>query len=330
MPAAHSEADAEVSEHRLRPLRGDRASDLDGGPAGSAFCTSPSSSWPLVDRSVLIPAAACWRRSPRATRSSKPPRCAHGLRAAQTSGKVCPADAFAVRGDGDTTFGDRHPQDAVYAVIHRIARQRVGSRWTPASRSPDTSARTRSSSRRCRYDDALRDPAVAFGPRANGARRDPGHREAPLFTSHRFSGGWPMRTHSCPSAQRWTGDTVEPLIRAAYGPLERALSQRDDGESWPRTTRGHRATLSPASIRCTPRSFFHRTECFGPVLGVIVATSARDRAAERCRSGLTGASSPRPREVERGSHASRWATRRSPWLTRAMVRRPLRWWKGRR
>ncbi len=66
-----------------------------------------------------------------------------------------------------------------------------------------------------------------------------------------------------------------PVITAPRGPLERALTTLDHGESWlvePRLL-GDDGRLWSPGVRTgvQPGSWFHRTECFGPVLGVIRA-----------------------------------------------------------
>jgi RHH-type proline utilization regulon transcriptional repressor/proline dehydrogenase/delta 1-pyrroline-5-carboxylate dehydrogenase len=65
---------------------------------------------------------------------------------------------------------------------------------------------------------------------------------------------------------------VGPLIGEPTGPLARALTDLDDGEAWlvPPEPAGGGALVRPA-IRVGVRSgsWFHQTECFGPVLGVI-------------------------------------------------------------
>ncbi|HEX6888636.1 MAG TPA: bifunctional proline dehydrogenase/L-glutamate gamma-semialdehyde dehydrogenase [Candidatus Nanopelagicales bacterium] len=68
---------------------------------------------------------------------------------------------------------------------------------------------------------------------------------------------------------------IGPLIRPAEGPLQRALTTLDAGESWLVTPRqldetGH--LWSPGvKIGVQPGSWSHRTEWFGPVLGVMRA-----------------------------------------------------------
>ncbi len=67
--------------------------------------------------------------------------------------------------------------------------------------------------------------------------------------------------------------TVGPLVEEPGDKLLRALTQLDPGESWlVQPQRLGDRTWSPG-IRAgvKPGSWFHRTECFGPVLGVMVA-----------------------------------------------------------
>ncbi|MEV7972655.1 proline dehydrogenase family protein [Cellulomonas sp. NPDC089187] len=68
------------------------------------------------------------------------------------------------------------------------------------------------------------------------------------------------------------GTTMGPLIEPAQGKLLRALTTLDEGESWlvePRRLDDTGRLWSPGVKLTRPGSWFHRTECFGPVLGVI-------------------------------------------------------------
>ena len=86
--------------------------------------------------------------------------------------------------------------------------------------------------------------------------------------------------------------TMGPLVGELSPKLERALTTLDDGESWlvaPRHLGG--ATWTPG-VRdgVAPGSWFHRTECFGPVLGLMTAGSL-DEAIDHQNAtgfGLTG------------------------------------------
>ncbi|MHB1211098.1 MAG: aldehyde dehydrogenase family protein [Candidatus Nanopelagicales bacterium] len=102
-----------------------------------------------------------------------------------------------------------------------------------------------------------------------------------------------------------------PLVGPPRGALERALTTLEPGEAWlvePR--RRDSATWTPGVRRdVAPGSWFHLTECFGPVLGVIRARDL-DHAIELQNAtayGLTGGiSSLDPDEV-------------STWLARVQV-----------
>ncbi len=88
------------------------------------------------------------------------------------------------------------------------------------------------------------------------------------------------------------GTTMGPLVGDLSEKLERGLTRLDDGESWlvePRHVDG--AVWTPG-VRdgVAPGSWFHRTECFGPVLGLMTAGSL-DEAIELQNAtgfGLTG------------------------------------------
>jgi len=100
------------------------------------------------------------------------------------------------------------------------------------------------------------------------------------------------------------GTAVGPLIAPPTGKLLRALTELDDGETWLVRPRRLDDDLWSPGVRdgVRPGSWFHRTECFGPVLGLMAAADL-DEAVELQRAttfGLTGGiHSLDPREVER-------------------------------
>lgn len=70
---------------------------------------------------------------------------------------------------------------------------------------------------------------------------------------------------------------VTPIIRPPHAELERGLTKLDEGESWllePKMVDGNPCLWSPG-IRLGVKlgSWYHRTECFGPVLGIICVDS---------------------------------------------------------
>jgi RHH-type proline utilization regulon transcriptional repressor/proline dehydrogenase/delta 1-pyrroline-5-carboxylate dehydrogenase len=87
---------------------------------------------------------------------------------------------------------------------------------------------------------------------------------------------------------------VGPVVAAPSGPLERALTTLDPGERWlvePRPVDGSGRLWSPGvRIGVRPGSWYHRTECFGPVLGVIRADDLDHAVAiqNAVAFGLTG------------------------------------------
>ena len=99
---------------------------------------------------------------------------------------------------------------------------------------------------------------------------------------------------------------VTPLTQAPGEALRRALTTLDDGEEWllePRPGGGEAPLWSPGiKLGVRRGSFFHRTECFGPVLGLMRAESL-DEAIELANAqpfGLTsGIQSLDDREVAR-------------------------------
>jgi RHH-type proline utilization regulon transcriptional repressor/proline dehydrogenase/delta 1-pyrroline-5-carboxylate dehydrogenase len=129
---------------------------------------------------------------------------------------------------------------------------------------------------------------------------------------------------------------VGPLIRAPGEALARALTVLDDGEEWlvqPRS-RGSAQLWSPGvKLGVAQGSFFHRTECFGPVLGVMRADDLDHaiRLQNDVEFGLTGGIfSLDPDEVdhwlERVEVGNAYVNRP---ITGAIVRRqPFGGWKG--
>ncbi len=86
---------------------------------------------------------------------------------------------------------------------------------------------------------------------------------ADAVRSLRSGPGWHLRT------------TMGPLIRPPEGPLARALGHLDSGEWWlvqPRQVGDNPHQWTPGvKFGVAPGSWFHLTECFGPVLGVMRA-----------------------------------------------------------
>jgi RHH-type proline utilization regulon transcriptional repressor/proline dehydrogenase/delta 1-pyrroline-5-carboxylate dehydrogenase len=74
-----------------------------------------------------------------------------------------------------------------------------------------------------------------------------------------------------------------PVITRPAGKLARALTQLDAGERWlvePRPLDGGGRLWSPGvRTGVQPGSWFHRTECFGPVLGIMRARDLDDAIA---------------------------------------------------
>jgi RHH-type proline utilization regulon transcriptional repressor/proline dehydrogenase/delta 1-pyrroline-5-carboxylate dehydrogenase len=83
-------------------------------------------------------------------------------------------------------------------------------------------------------------------------------------------------TASLPVGSSWDGRSViTPLVQEPAGPLLRALSEHEVGESWlvqPSIDVNNPRLMSPGiKLGVTEGSFMHRTELFGPVLGVMRA-----------------------------------------------------------
>ncbi|WP_050029011.1 proline dehydrogenase family protein [Verrucomicrobium sp. BvORR034] len=87
---------------------------------------------------------------------------------------------------------------------------------------------------------------------------------------------------------------VTPLIREASPALKRALTTLEEGEEWllePRQDLLNPCLWSPGiKLGVKPGSWFHKTECFGPVLGLMRAEDFNDaiRIQNDNDFGLTG------------------------------------------
>ena len=97
---------------------------------------------------------------------------------------------------------------------------------------------------------------------------------------------------------------VGPLVRDPSPALARALTELDPGEEWlvaPRQV-GLRLWSPGIRVGVRPGGWFHQTECFGPVLGVVAYDGMDEALAAQngTRFGLTGGiESLDPEEVER-------------------------------
>lgn len=87
---------------------------------------------------------------------------------------------------------------------------------------------------------------------------------------------------------------VTPVIRTPDPHLQRGLTTLDEGESWllePQMIDGNPCLWSPGiRLGVQPGSWYHRTECFGPVLGLVAVDSLEEAIAIANSSdfGLTG------------------------------------------
>ncbi len=99
-------------------------------------------------------------------------------------------------------------------------------------------------------------------------------------------------------------NVVTPLVNGAGPDLLRALTTLDEGETWllePRRPDEEAGAWTPGiKLGVRPGSWFHRTECFGPVLGLMRATSLSEATEWQNASdfGLTaGLHSLDPKEI---------------------------------
>ncbi len=100
--------------------------------------------------------------------------------------------------------------------------------------------------------------------------------EAPVYDEPAFRQQLADAVSSLRVGPAWeTTTAIGPVIRPPEGPLARALTTLDDGESWlvePRPDDDNPRLWSPGvKLGVAPASWSHRTEWFGPVLGVMRA-----------------------------------------------------------
>ena len=160
--------------------------------------------------------------------------------------------------------------------------------------------------------------------------------EAPLYDRASFRERLADCVRSLRIGPAWDPATqMGPVIRPPSGPLARALHQLDEGETWLVESKQRGSQLWSPGLKIGVRrgSHFHRTECFGPVLGVMRADDLDDAIVLQndVAFGLTGGIfSLDPHEVER------WLERVEVGnayvnrvITGARVRRqPFGGWKG--
>lgn len=100
--------------------------------------------------------------------------------------------------------------------------------------------------------------------------------EAEVFEDNRFKQSFCDAVESLTTGSAWDLKTkMGPLIRPPSGDLEDALKELEPGESWavmPRRDPQNPQLYTPAvKWGVQPGSFTHKTEFFGPVLGVMKA-----------------------------------------------------------
>ncbi len=119
--------------------------------------------------------------------------------------------------------------------------------------------------------------------------------EAPLYDDQVFLGRLADAVRSLRvGSPTELSSMVGPVIKPPSGALRRGLTELDPGEEWlvePAALDGTDQLWRPGvRIGVRPGSWFHRTECFGPVLGVMRADDL-DHAVELQNAvdfGLTG------------------------------------------
>ncbi len=126
--------------------------------------------------------------------------------------------------------------------------------------------------------------AASLAILVGGVADDPRFRRQLVDAVESLRIGWPTEP----------GPNYGPTIQAPDGKLARALTTLDEGESWlvePRPMDDTGSLWSPGVREgVAPGSWFHQTECFGPVLGLIRADDieAAIRIQNDSDFGLTG------------------------------------------
>ncbi|HTA30963.1 MAG TPA: aldehyde dehydrogenase family protein, partial [Candidatus Cybelea sp.] len=134
-----------------------------------------------------------------------------------------------------------------------------------------------------------------------------------------------------------SASVVPPLVRPPGEDLRRALTTLDDGEEWllcPRLLGDDPCLWSPGIKLGVKRgSWFHRTECFGPVLGLIRATSLDDAIAIQNDSDFGLTAGLHSLDEEEIAHWRERVAAGNAYINRAITgaivqRQPFGGWKG--
>lgn len=119
--------------------------------------------------------------------------------------------------------------------------------------------------------------------------------EAEVYDSPGFRAQLRDATASLNCGSSWDFSTIAtPVIRPPGESLERALTQLEPREEWllePKMKDNNPCLWSPGiKLGISPDGWFRRTECFGPVLGLVRATDLADaiRIQNDSEFGLTG------------------------------------------
>jgi RHH-type transcriptional regulator, proline utilization regulon repressor / proline dehydrogenase / delta 1-pyrroline-5-carboxylate dehydrogenase len=119
--------------------------------------------------------------------------------------------------------------------------------------------------------------------------------EAELYDDPGFRRRLRDAAASLKTGPSWEYDSVvTTVIREPGDALKRALTTLDEGEEWllePQMLRGNPCLWSPGiKLGVAPESWFRRTECFGPVLGLVRARNLDHaiRIQNDSEFGLTG------------------------------------------
>lgn len=119
--------------------------------------------------------------------------------------------------------------------------------------------------------------------------------EASVYDDPRFMAQLRDAAASLKVGPAWeAGSVIVPLTRRPGAELLRALTKLDTGESWllePKRQGDNERHWSPGiRLGVKPGSWFHRTECFGPVLGIVRAENLDEAISIQNGTtyGLTG------------------------------------------
>lgn len=297
-----AQADPEVSEAiDFARFYGDRAVDLDG-VAGARFsplgvvAVIPPWNFPVAIPAGGVMAALAAGNAVILKPSSQTPRCAEIVAECAWEGGV-PTDALQLVRTRGRDVG-RHLVTTVDGVIltGSVETAQMFQSWKP-----DLKLFAETSGKNSMIITPHADVDLAVADLVASAFGHVGQKcsaaslaicVGDVYSSPRFRRQLVDAVESLEVGPAWAmGTTVGPMIRPADAKLERGLRHLDDEESWlvPPEQLDDQGDMWRPGVRIgvEPGSWFHRTECFGPVLGIMAAATL-DEAIDIQNAGEYG------------------------------------------